>query len=313
MPASGKASLIFLASILLNSAQAAVKLLAFTITGSLAVYAEMLHSVSDVTNSFILYIASIVVNRKPSPKYPFGFARFPYIASIISISILVGAIANNILIQAYEDLNADEKIYGEVFGGIYLVGVAIAIDLAILVYVFRMKKIWGDPRSRTRPIFLALIFEDLFSLSGNSVAITSLYIVRINRVVDSIASIIITGIILSASAYVIYRNIEILVGRSAPKDVMLKVLNKISKLSGVVDIDDLKSYVLTPDNIIIITTVGVDPRRSISDLDTLRDKIVSEIVSVDPRIRRVIVEFSSEPIDDRDREKIYREISSMEE
>ncbi len=313
MPASGKASLVFLISILLNSAQAAVKFLAFTITSSLAVYAEMFHSVSDVTNSFILYIASIMVDRKPSPKYPFGFARFPYIASIISISILVGAIANNILIQVYEDLRAGEKIYGEVLGGIYLVGAAIAIDLSILLYIFRMKKIWEDPRSKARPLFLALILEDLLSLGGNSIAIASLYMLRINRIVDSIASIVITGIILSASAYIIYKNIEILIGRSASRDVMLKVLSKISRLPGVVDIDDLKSYVLAPDNIIIITTIGVDPRRRVSDLDQLRDDIVREIVSVDPRIKRVIVEFSGEPIDDRDRDKIYREISSMEE
>jgi hypothetical protein len=36
-------------------------------------------------------------------------------------------------------------------------------------------------------------------------------------------------------------------------------------------------------------------------------------MTIDPRIKRVIVEFSGEPIDDRDRDRIYREISYMEE
>lgn len=313
MPDSGRTSFVFLASVFLNSIQAGVKLIAFIIVGSLAIYAETLHSVSDVINSFILYLASVMVNKKPSPKYPFGFARFPYIASIISISILVGAITNNILIQAYEVLHSGARIYGDVLKGVYLVGVAIVIDLAILLYIYRVRRAWRDPSSKIRPIFLTLLLEDMFSLSGNTVALASLYVVGMNSIADGIASIVIVVIMLVASASIIYRNIEILIGRSAPKDVMLKVLNKISKISDVVDIDDLKSYAMTPDNIIIITTIGVNPRKNMSDLEELREKIAREIMSVDTRIRGVVVEFSSEPVDDRDRDKIYREISSMEE
>jgi cobalt-zinc-cadmium efflux system protein len=313
MPTSGKTPLVFLASVLLNAAQAAVKLAAFIIVGSLAIYAETLHSVSDVINSFILYLASFIVNKKPSPKYPFGFGRFPYIASIISVSILVGAIANNILTQAYEALHEGGRLYGDVISGAYLVTIAIAIDLAILLYVYRTREIWRNPSSKMRPLFLTLILEDLFSLSGNSVALASLYMIGINSSVDVIASIVIAAIILVASAQVIYRNIEILIGRSAPRDVMLKILNRISKISDVVDIDDLKSYVLTPDNIVIMATIGVDPRKSIGALEALRERIIREITSIDPRIKNVIIQFSSEPIDDRDRDKIYREVSSMDE
>lgn len=94
---------------------------------------------------------------------------------------------------------------------------------------------------------------------------------------------------------------------------MLKVLNRISRISDVVDIDDLKSYVLTPDNIVIMATIGVDPRKSIDALEALRERIIREITSIDPRIKNVIIQFSSEPIDDRDRDKIYREVSSMDE
>ena len=63
----------------------------------------------------------------------------------------------------------------------------------------------------------------------------------------------------------------------------------------------------------IVATLGVDPRKSVKDLDELRERIVREIMAIDPRIKMVIVEFSGEPIDDRDRDRIYREISYMEE
>ncbi len=314
MPTSGKTPLVFLASVLLNAVQAAVKLAAFIIVGSLALYAETLHSVGDVVNSFILYLASyIIVNKKPSPKYPFGFGRFPYIASIISISILVGAIANNILTQAYEALHEGGRLYGDVISGAYLLAIATFMDVGILLFIFMARDAWRNPSSKMRPLFMALILEDLFSFSGNAIALASLYMIGITSIADVIASIVIVAIIIMASAYVIYKNIEILIGRSAPRDVMLKVLNRISRISDVVDIDDLKSYVLTPDNIVIMATIGVDPRKSIDALEALRERIIREITSIDPRIKNVIVQFSSEPIDDRDRDKIYREVSSMDE
>ncbi|MEM4971807.1 MAG: hypothetical protein QXE01_11220, partial [Sulfolobales archaeon] len=238
---------------------------------------------------------------------------FPYIASIISISILVGAIANNIFIQAYEALHGDTRIYGEILGGGSLIGVAVAIDVAILIAVYRAKHMWRDRMSRLRPIAMALIIEDLFSLSGNITALSSLILSTRYPYIDALGSMAIASIILAASAYVIYKNIEVLVGRSAPKDVILKILNTLSRFSEIVDIDDLKSYAITPDHIYIVATLGVDPRKSVKDLDELRERIVREIMAIDPRIKRVIVEFSGEPIDDRDRERIYREISYMEE
>ncbi|MDT7896117.1 MAG: cation diffusion facilitator family transporter [Desulfurococcales archaeon] len=313
MVGSRKSPLIFLFSVALNSIQAGLKLVAFILTGSLAVYAETLHSLSDSINSLVLYMGALLVNRKPTPKYPFGFARFPYIASIISISILVGAIANNIFIQAYEALQGDTRVYGEILGGSSLIGVAVAIDIAILTAVYRAKHMWRNRMSKLRPIVMALIIEDLFSLSGNLTALSSLILSATYPYIDALGSMAIASIILAASAYVIYKNIEVLVGRSAPKDVMLRVLNTLSRFSEVVDIDDLKSYAITPDHIYIVATLGVDPRKSVKDLDGLRERIVREIMTIDPRIKRVIVEFSGEPIDDRDRDRIYREISYMEE
>ncbi len=313
MVGSKKSPLIFLFSVALNAIQTGLKLVAFILTGSLAVYAEMLHSVSDTVNSFILYMGALLVNKKPTPKYPFGFSRFPYIASIIAISILVGAIANNIFIQAYEALHRGRVIYGEILGGSSLIGVAVAIDIAMLIAVYRAKHMWRDRMSKLRPITMALIIEDLFSLSGNLVALSSLILSATYPYIDALGSMAVTSIILAASAYVIYRNIEVLVGRSAPKDVMLRVLSTLSRFSEVVDIDDLKSYAITPDHIYIVASLGVDPRKAVKDLENLRERIVKEIMAIDPRIKRVIIEFSGEPIDDRDRERIYREISYMEE
>ncbi|MDT7889441.1 MAG: cation diffusion facilitator family transporter [Desulfurococcales archaeon] len=313
MPSYRRSPLVFLFSIALNSIQAGLKLVAFILTGSLAVYAEMLHSVGDTINSLVLYMGALLVNRKPSPKYPLGFARFPYVASIISVSILVGAIANNIFINAYEALHRGVGIYGELLAGSSLIGIAIGIDIAILTAVYRMRQMWRDPGSRLRPIAFALIIEDLFSLSGNATALSSLILSSRYPHIDALGSMIIASVILTASAYVIYKNIEVLVGRSAPKDVMLKVLKTISRFGEVVDIDDLRSYAITPDYIFIVATLGIDPRKSMKELDILRERIISEILTIDPRIKRVVVEFSSEPVDDRDRERIYKEISHIDD
>lgn len=303
---------VFFISIVLNSFQALFKFYGFTATRSIAVYAEMLHSASDTVNSSILFLGALMSNRRPSPKYPFGFARFPLIASTISISILVGAIANNVLLQALTALGEEPTPLGDLFAGSLALYAAIGIDAAILASVITIRGSKGSSLSRIKPLTTALIIEDLLSLSGNAIALTALHFSETMPHVDAVASIAIAGIIVAASGYVVYKNIEILIGRSAPKEIMLRVLEKVSRIKDVIDIDDLKSYAMTPEHYIILISVGVDPKRSAEEMDALKNRIVNEVLSIDPRIRSVVVEFSSEPIDDRDRFELYRQFSSMD-
>jgi len=306
-------SLVFLVSVVLNATQAGLKLVAYIMTGSLAVYAEMLHSVSDTINSLVLLIATLLVNKRPSLKYPLGFERFPYVASIITISVLVGFIANNVLIRANQALAEDGFVGGDVFLGGVLVMVGVVIDVLVLGMVLRVRGGWGGSGSRIKPMTTALIIEDLFSLSGNIVAITSLALTGMYPYMDAIGSIVIAIIIVIAAAYVIYRNIEVLIGTSAPKDIMLRIIKIVTRHREIIDVEDLRSYVITPDHIQIVVTLGVNPRKNAEELDKLKEKIVREIMALDTRIKRVVIEFTSEPYDDKDREKILREINRMEE
>ena len=63
---------------------AAAKMVAFLLTGSTAIMAEVLHSVADVTNQSLLVVGIVRSRRKPDSDYPYGFGRSRYIWALLS-------------------------------------------------------------------------------------------------------------------------------------------------------------------------------------------------------------------------------------
>ena len=74
--------------IALNILLFAGKIIAGTISGSVAVTADAFNNLSDAGSSIISLIGFRLASQKPDPHHPFGHGRFEYIASLI-ISIII--------------------------------------------------------------------------------------------------------------------------------------------------------------------------------------------------------------------------------
>ncbi|MGB5413307.1 MAG: cation transporter, partial [Polyangiales bacterium] len=62
----------------------AAKVIAFLLTGSTAIMAEMLHSAADFTNQSLLVVGIVRSRRQPDSDYPYGFGRSRYIWALLS-------------------------------------------------------------------------------------------------------------------------------------------------------------------------------------------------------------------------------------
>ena len=95
--------------IALNILLFAGKIIAGTISGSVAVTADAFNNLSDAGSSIISLIGFRLASQKPDPHHPFGHGRFEYIASLI-ISIIIVLMGFELGKSSFEKIVAPQAV-----------------------------------------------------------------------------------------------------------------------------------------------------------------------------------------------------------
>jgi len=89
---------------------------------SMAVVSDAIHNFSDCTGLLVAYIAYRISQKRPSPKFSFGFRRAEIFAAVINTSLIFGACLF-ILWEAFNRIKNPEPISGFLVAAMALVGV----------------------------------------------------------------------------------------------------------------------------------------------------------------------------------------------
>ncbi|MBI2253646.1 MAG: cation diffusion facilitator family transporter [Proteobacteria bacterium] len=190
-------------SIATNSVITISKLFGFLTTGSPTLFAETIHSATDVINQVLLKVGEVKAQRQSTQLHPFGFGKERYFWALVSsISVLFLGCGVSIR-HGIEALSHHEP--GTPFSNL-AIGLLIFAGLLEL-YTFRVA--WhelggmsGLRAARTNTTVLAVLLEDSVALLG--IAIT-LFVAFWSRLVepaplmDAIISIFI-GLLLGSMA-----------------------------------------------------------------------------------------------------------------
>jgi cation diffusion facilitator family transporter len=202
-------------SIATNSIITATKLFGFLTTGSPTLFAETIHSTTDVINQVLLKVGEVKAQRKSTRLHPFGFGKERYFWALVSsISVLFLGCGASIR-HGIEALHHGEP--GTPFSNL-AIGLLIFAGL-LEAYTFRVA--WheiggrtGLRAARTNTTVLAVLLEDSVALLG--IAIT-LFVAFWSRLVepaplmDAVISIFI-GLLLGAMALILAKlNKEVLI------------------------------------------------------------------------------------------------------
>ena len=74
---------------IVNAVIAILKAIAYVLTGNVAMFAEMLHSLGDAANQFFVFVGSALSKKAPTPKFPNGFGRVVNLVCLGAV-IIVG-------------------------------------------------------------------------------------------------------------------------------------------------------------------------------------------------------------------------------
>jgi cation diffusion facilitator family transporter len=202
-------------SIATNSIITCTKLFGFATTGSPTLFAETIHSATDVINQVLLKVGEVKARRRSTALHPFGFGKERYFWALVSsISVLFLGCGASIR-HGIEALLHHEA--GTPFSNLAVGLLLVAAALESYTCHIAWKEIggWSGLRAaRTNTTVLAVLLEDVVALLG--IAVT-LFVAFWSRLVepaprmDAIISIFI-GLLLGAMALTLAKlNKEILI------------------------------------------------------------------------------------------------------
>jgi cation diffusion facilitator family transporter len=130
-------------SIASNSALIALKLVAGAVTGSIAIITEAVHSAIDLVASIVAYFSIRKAEEPADESHPYGHEKVENLAAALEgVLILVGA--GVIVFESARRL-ADPPEVDSLGFGIGVIGVSVAVNLAVSAYLYRRARQTHSP------------------------------------------------------------------------------------------------------------------------------------------------------------------------
>jgi cation diffusion facilitator family transporter len=258
------------------------KLVVGLATNSTVIIADALHSLSDVANNVMAWMA-IKIAEKPADKdHPYGHQKFEQLA-VFGLATLLSIVAFEVLLSAFERFG--EVVEQNIWGLFILVG-ALAVNICLSIWERHWaKRLGSDILHADASHTLSDVLSSVMVIVGWQLASLGYYWL------DTVFAIVLSGIVFYLAFKLFQRAIPILVDYSDldPKDVSIAV-DRIAHVQAVGRVRSRSSGKGRSADVI----VKVDPKLSTTDSHTIADdieKVLAEkfdiqdvVVHVEPNI-----------------------------
>jgi len=123
----------------LNILLFAGKILAGTLSGSIAITADAFNNLSDAGSSVITLIGFKFAGMKPDTKHPFGHGRIEYISGLV-VSFIIVIVGFELLISSIQKIKNPEELAGNFPISILILATSILIKGYMFFYNHRIGK-----------------------------------------------------------------------------------------------------------------------------------------------------------------------------
>jgi cation diffusion facilitator family transporter len=284
-----------------NAAIALAKLAGGLVAGSSAMLSEAAHSVADTMNQIFLLASLRFSEREPDVEHPFGYGKERFFWSFMAAVVIFvsGAV--------FSALQGLERILGgggenEAFGIAYAVlGFALVAEGTSLARAVRQTR--GEAREAGRPFaqFIrrsrdpttkTVVFEDTAAVVGVLLALAGVAASQVTGDPrwDGVASLAIALLLACVAVGLGHQTYELLIGQSAEPEERRTIEEVMRRHPGVVDVGDLFTMVLAPDQLLVAVHFDVDDGYSGDDVERLTDELEEELRREVPSVFRVFLD-----------------------
>ena len=247
------------------------KLMVYFMTGVMALFAEALHTMSDIFISGFLLIAIVWSRKEADEVHMFGYGRAQNVAALVAATIFISFTSFELYREAIPRLFSPETgSYQNLPLALGILSVSMIIAAFPLVNMFRQKKKGAAAKAQ-----LTELFNDELGLLAALVG--TLFIMQGQYIADPIASIIVATIIAFNAVGLFRENLSFLLGRS-PGPEFLKTIESIARsVEGVLGVHDLRAEYIGPDTVHIGMHIEVQKGSPIEEADRIAEEVREQV------------------------------------
>jgi cation diffusion facilitator family transporter len=304
-----------------NLGIAIAKLIAAILTGSTAMFAETLHSISDTFNQVLLLFGIKTSTKAATEQHPFGYGKEQFFWSFVVATMLFGISGILSLQQGFGSLlsrmhhiqNADVSY---VILAISAAFEANALRVALLLAKASIEA-RGDKISLNTlvqefqeskdPSVITVMVEDSAALLGIVVAGIGIFFSEAtgDTTYDSLSSVAIGGILMAFAYFLAKENKALLIGESISRKDYNKVVKLVNEIPDVNRIITMRTMHFAPEDVLVTIEVnlvdGLDTDKIESVIDNIEQKVKQAIPYINPA--KVYVEVEQDKLSDSYRKK----------
>ena len=304
-----------------NLGIAIAKLIAAILTGSTAMFAETLHSISDTFNQVLLLFGIKTSTKAATEQHPFGYGKEQFFWSFVVATMLFGISGILSLQQGFASLlsrihhiqNADVSY---VILAISAAFEANALRVALLLAKesieargdkISLNTLVQEFQESKDPSVITVMVEDSAALLGIVVAGIGIFFSEAtgDTIYDSLSSVAIGGILMAFAYFLAKENKALLIGESISRKDYNKVVKLVNEIPDVNRIITMRTMHFAPEDVLVTIEVnlvdGLDTDKIESVIDNIEQKVKQTIPYINPA--KVYVEVEQDKLSDSYRKK----------
>jgi cation diffusion facilitator family transporter len=293
-----RAQVIIVATLALNAALFAANLSVAILSGSRAVLAQAIYTVTDLVGSALL-LWGLHVSRRPADYlYPFGRGKERFFWAFVSILVTFTTAGILALVTGFEQAVSPVPVR-HIGLGLIVIAASLAVSLAGILITLReirhsrtsLQALLESANQGLKSIF----YQDLVTIGGCVVAFGGLLVVYRTSFywVDGFTAIL-EGFLLVATGFLLTaESREYLIGRALDPKVARSLLAVIERDPRVARVRSLQSMLLGPEDALLALRINFRDDLTTDQIESAIDEVTLSLKGTYPVLRHIVIEPES--------------------
>ena len=232
------------------------KIVAYLATGVMAVFAEALHTLSDIFIAGFLLVALLWARKKADREHMLGHGRAQNAAALVAATLFISFTSFKLYEEAIPRLlHPHEAAHQNLGLALGVLAVSMLIAAAPLVKLFRQKTRGAAAKAQ----FIELINDELGLLAA---LVGTLFVMWGKPIADPLAAIVVATIIAINAVGLFRENLSLLLGRAPAPEKMAEIKSAALGTPGVLSVHNLRAEMIGPET--IHTALHIEVKRGIT-------------------------------------------------
>lgn len=288
-------------SFLVDLSDVLLSLVIAVISGSVVMVSQTLEGFADLVASGLLIVGLRKSRRNPDHAHPFGFGREIYFWTLISALVMFGVSATLSFYLGWQRFFGPEVIHNGylaiavLFLTFFTNSYAFMLSLRRLLKKRDMTKIvpifYRSSLVETKTTFILDLLGALASLLG--MVSLAIYKITGDYRFDGLGAMVI-GVVMAIFAYFLIMGIrDLLVGKSAPREVENRIKEATLTIKEVQDVLGLKTMHIGSEKLLVNLDVHLSAKLTTRQIEKLIDQIKAAVRKEVPSVKHIQVELET--------------------